>query len=85
MGKNISTRGIELLALSEEIQSQLGVQAIIEIKGLRNPCAQLEGIQKGLMQAVLDKDSQGNLIRKASVMAIVLKGGEVRAEDEIFI
>jgi MOSC domain-containing protein YiiM len=32
---------------------------------------------------VLDTDKQGNLIRKAGVMSIVVAGGEVRAGDSI--
>jgi MOSC domain-containing protein YiiM len=35
------------------------------------------------MQAVLDKDSQGNVIRRAGIMAIVLEGGEIFPGDEI--
>ena len=46
-------------------------EAIIEITGLRNPCLQLEGIQKGLMKTALDRDEDGNLIRKAGIMGIV--------------
>jgi MOSC domain-containing protein YiiM len=37
------------------------------------------------MRAVLDRDAQGNLIRKAGVMGIVLAGGKVRAGDAIRI
>jgi MOSC domain-containing protein YiiM len=32
---------------------------------------------------VLDRDAQGNLVRKAGVMGIVLAGGEVRPTDPI--
>ena len=53
--------------------------------GLRNPCAQLDGIHPGLMSAVLDKDEQGTLIRKAGVMGIVLTCGEVRPGDPIHV
>ena len=35
------------------------------------------------MAATLDRDADGNLIRKAGVMAIVLTGGEVRPSDPI--
>ena len=35
------------------------------------------------MAAVLDKDTQGNLIRKAGVMGVVLVGGEVQPSDRI--
>ena len=85
MGENISTRGINLLNLSKGTKLFLGKEAVIEITGLRNPCVQLDGIQKGLMKAVLDKDTEGELIRKAGVMGIVLKGGTVNKNDEIKI
>jgi len=37
------------------------------------------------MQATLDRDAEGNLIRKAGVMAVVIEGGTVRAGDTIGI
>lgn len=83
MGENITTRGIDLLALGVGARLHLGSEAILEITGLRNPCLQLEGIAPGLMQAVLDKDEDGRLIRKAGIMGVVIAGGEVRAGDEI--
>ena len=85
MGENVTTRGIDLLGLPVSTLLFLGTQAIVEITGLRNPCAQLNSIQEGLMAAVLDRDEQGNLIRKAGVMSIVLVGGEVRPTDLIRI
>jgi MOSC domain-containing protein YiiM len=83
MGENVTTRGIDLLTLPENARLHLGADAIVEVKGLRNPCAQLDGVQKGLMAATLDKDGDGNLIRKAGVMGIVIAGGEVRAGDAV--
>ncbi|MGH3132102.1 MAG: MOSC domain-containing protein, partial [Gaiellaceae bacterium] len=50
---------------------------------LRNPCAQLDQIQQGLMAATLGRDEHGELVRKAGVMGIVLAGGEVRPGDPI--
>ena len=82
MGENITTRGIDLLGLPTGARLRLGDEAVIEITGLRNPCKQLEGIQHGLMAAVLDRDENGALIRKAGVMAIVLVGGMVRPGDD---
>jgi MOSC domain-containing protein YiiM len=35
------------------------------------------------MAAVLDRDAQGQLIRKAGIMGVVLSGGEVRPADRI--
>jgi MOSC domain-containing protein YiiM len=83
MGENITTKGLNLLALPKGTKLHIGKTVILEITGLRNPCYQLDGIQEGLMQAVLDKDSQGNLIRKAGIMTVVLEGGQVFPKDEI--
>ena len=58
---------------------------MIEVTGLRNPCAQLDKFQKGLMAATLARDPHGNLVRKAGVMAIVLASGDVSAGDPISI
>lgn len=83
MGENVTTRGIDLLGLPKGTLLHLGESAIVEVTGLRNPCAQLDRFQLGLMAAVLDRDKQGNLIRKAGIMGIVVAGGEVRPNDTI--
>lgn len=83
MGENLTTRGVDLLALPQGARLHLGDQAVIEVTGLRNPCKQINDFQPGLMQAVLDYDSDGQLIRKAGVMAIVIAGGVVRPGDSI--
>jgi MOSC domain-containing protein YiiM len=85
MGENITTRGIDLLQLPVGTRLHLGVGAVVEITGLRNPCMQLDRIQPGLMAAVLDRDAQGNLVRKAGVMGVVISGGEVQPTDLIRI
>lgn len=83
MGENITTRGVPLLDLATGTRLYLGASAIVEVTGLRNPCTQLNDFQEGLMNAVLDHDAEGNLIRKAGVMGIVLRDGEVRPGDAI--
>jgi MOSC domain-containing protein YiiM len=83
LGENITTKGLDLIALSTGTKLQLGAEAIIEITGLRNPCIQMDRFQQGLMAAVLDKDFDGNLIRRAGVMAIVSVSGAVFPNDEI--
>jgi MOSC domain-containing protein YiiM len=85
IGENVTTRGIDLLALPTGARLRLGDTATVEITGLRNPCVQLDGFQKGLMAATLDKDPAGNLIRLAGVMGVVLIGGEVRPGDAITV
>ncbi len=85
MGENITTRGVDLLGLPTGTRLRLGESALVELTGLRNPCSQLDNYQPGLTAAVLGRDEQGNLIRKAGVMAIVLEDGEVRPGDAIDI
>ncbi|MDF2963377.1 MAG: hypothetical protein K0S39_5112 [Paenibacillus sp.] len=83
MGENITTRGIDLLGLPTGARLYIGGAALVEVTGLRNPCIQLDSFQPGLMSAVLGRDEQGNLVRKAGIMGIVLVGGEVRPGDII--
>jgi MOSC domain-containing protein YiiM len=83
MGENVTTRGIDLLGLPTGVRLRLGAEAVVEVTGLRNPCVQLDGLRPGLMQANLDRDGAGNLVRKSGVMSVVLQGGEVRAGDSI--
>ena len=83
MGENVTTRGVDLLGLPAGARLYLGEAAVVEVTGLRNPCAQLDRIQPGLMAATLDRDEHGQLVRKAGVMGIVLSGGEVRPGDRI--
>lgn len=85
MGENITTRGVDLLGLPIGARLYLGAEAVVEITGLRNPCAQLDRLQAGLMAAVLDHGEQGKLVRKAGIMGIVLAGGEVRPTDPIHV
>jgi MOSC domain-containing protein YiiM len=83
MGENVTTSGIDLLALPVGTKLRLGDAAVVEVTGLRNPCAQLDGIRPGLMKATLDRDDDGNVVMKSGIMGIVLAGGEVRPGDPI--
>jgi MOSC domain-containing protein YiiM len=83
MGENVTTRGIALLGLPTGARLHLGASAVVEVTGLRNPCAQLDRFRPGLLAAVLGRDAHGNLVRKAGIMGVVLAGGAVRPGDPI--
>lgn len=85
LGENITTRGVNLSALPAGTVLRLGADAQVELTGLRNPCVQLDRQQPGLMKALLDRDAEGRLIRKAGVMAIVRRSGQVRPGDVIAV
>lgn len=82
LGENITTRGIDLLALPRGTILRIGASVEIELTGLRNPCAQIDHFMPGLLSAVLLR-KPGQLIRRTGVMGVVRSGGVVRAEDEI--
>lgn len=84
MGENITTRGIDLLALPIGTHLTMG-EASIELTGIRNPCFQIDNFQKGLLKALIDKDDEGKPVFKSGVMGIVLRGGAVKPGDEISI
>lgn len=83
MGENVTTSGVELLGLPTGARLRLGSDAVVEVTGLRNPCKQLDELAPGLMKAVLDRNGDGELVRKSGVMGVVLRDGEVRPGDPI--
>lgn len=85
IGENLTTSGLELLRLPRGTILRIGEDAVVQITGLRNPCQQLNQFQPGLMNALLDHDEHGQLVRKAGVMGIVVAGGIVRPGDPILV
>lgn len=83
MGENVLTRGVDLLGLPTGTVVRLGSEAAVVLTGLRNPCRQLDEVRPGLMAAVLDRADDGQLVRRAGVMAIVHVSGEVCPGDRI--
>ena len=83
MGENVTTLGLDLLGLPRGARLRLGDEAVVEVTGLRNPCAQIEEFQPGLLAAVLGRDAEGRLIRKAGIMGVVIVGGTICPGDAV--
>lgn len=81
LGENVTTRGIDLLALPTGTLLRLGPVAVVEVTGLRDPCRQIDGFRDGLLKQVICRDAAGNVVRKAGVMSVVLVSGQVRPGD----
>ncbi len=64
---------------------RIGDEVVLETTGLRNPCSQIENFQTGLLDAVLDRTPDGELVRKSGIMTVVLAGGMVKADDAIIV
>ena len=83
LGENITTVGIDLINLPKGTILKIGLEAEVEITGLREPCKQIEDFQDGLLKRVISKNNSGKLDVKSGVMSIVIQGGTVRPGDKI--
>ncbi len=85
MGENVTTRGVLLLSLPVGTVPQLGPDASVELTGLRNPCVQIDALATELMRQMLGRDANGDVVRRAGVMAVVRSSGVVRPGDPITV
>ena len=85
LGENLTTHGIDLLALPRDAELRIGASVVLRVTGLRNLCPQIENFEPGLLKAVVGHDANGDVVRKAGVMSIVLAGGIVRPADGITV
>ncbi len=85
LGENVTTGGVDLLALPTGAVLALGVEALVSITGLRNPCGQIDGFRSGLLGELRRPGPDGDVVRRAGVMAVVIRGGVVRAGDRVGI
>lgn len=85
LGENITTEGLDLLALPRGTRLSFGEDAVVEVTGLRNPCVQIDRFEPGLLKQVVSTDDEGRTVRKAGVMAVVVSGGVVRPGDRVEI
>ncbi|HEY8588115.1 MAG TPA: MOSC domain-containing protein [Naasia sp.] len=85
LGENITTEGVDLLGLPRCTLLRLGTEAVVEVTGLRNPCLQIDRFEPGLLKQVVEVDANGQTVRKAGVMAVVVAGGVVKPGDSIVV
>lgn len=85
LGENITTGGVDIHDLAVGSVLRFGETALVAVTGLRNPCAQIEAFQPGLLKLVSYRDGAGVLVRRAGIMGVVVLGGVVRIGDDIAI
>ena len=91
LGENVLTAGVDLLGLPTGTLLDLG-GPVVRLTGLRNPCVLINRFRPGLLKVVLSRHDGTPLgrppsasaevasppvIRKAGVMSVVERGGEV--------
>ena len=85
LGENITTEGIDLLALPRGTRLQLGDTAEVELTVLRNPCGQIDDFQEGLKAHLQPVGDDGVRRRLSGVMSVVTAGGRIRPGDGITV
>jgi len=85
LGENITTEGLDLLALPTGTTLAIGPSALITLTGLRNPCGQINGFSEGLLSELVYNDGSGVTVRLGGVMSVVIQGGPIRAGDMIAV
>jgi MOSC domain-containing protein YiiM len=85
LGENLTTRGVDLLALPVGTLLHLGDDAVVTLTGLRNPCYQIDDCRPGVLKEVLGRDAAGEVVRRAGVMAVVTRSGRVHADDPVTV
>ncbi|MGW2492502.1 MOSC domain-containing protein [Streptomyces sp. NPDC001606] len=83
LGENITTRGLDLHGLPTGARLLIGEEAVVEVTGLRNPCAQIDNFQQGLLKQVVRRGEDGEVQYRGGIMGVVLRGGAVRPGDVI--
>lgn len=84
IGENILLDGAGLIDLPVGTSLSFGDNGVVlAVTGLRNPCAQLDRFQPGLMQACLSRNADGTLRRLAGIMAVVINGGDIALDDVV--
>ncbi len=74
--ENVATRGIDIAALVEGDQIQLGSEARVVVSHPCDPCAKMEALRPGL---------QADLEGRRGMLATVAEGGVVLSGDPIIV
>ncbi|WP_405652198.1 MOSC domain-containing protein [Streptomyces sp. NBC_00019] len=86
LGENITTRGVDLLALPTSTLLHLGDDAVIEVTGLRTPCSKINDFRTGLLGEMFALDPHSaEFTFTCGVMAVVRRSGAVHPNDPIEI
>ncbi len=83
LGENVTTSGVDLLALPAGTRLHLGDEAVVEVTGLRGPCKLINQVADGLLKAVVATGRGKEVPQRTGVMSVVVVGGIVRPGDAV--
>lgn len=83
LGENVTTRGLDLLALPEGTRLHLGADAVVQLTGLRDPCVLIDRFRPGLLPLMHPRRPGQPYRPRSGVMSVVTRGGLVHPDDPI--
>jgi len=89
LGENITTSGIDMVALPVGSVLRIGDDALVALTGLRNPCKQIRDVGDGVLKMMFVDGERygrpGEQVGRTGVMGVVLNAGEVKSGDAITV
>jgi MOSC domain-containing protein YiiM len=89
LGENVTTTGIDLVALPVGTVLRIGPDALVALTGLRNPCKQIRDVGDGVLKMMFVDGERygrpGEQVGRTGVMGVVLAGGDIQTGDEIAV
>jgi MOSC domain-containing protein YiiM len=81
LGENVTTVGLDLTKFPLGTRLRIGSSAVVELTGLRTPCALIDRFQKGLKRAMIMKHDQPRF--RCGVLGVVTATGHIAPGDRI--
>ena len=81
LGENVTTAGLSLTNFPLGTRLRMGRSAVVELTGLRTPCALIDRFQNGLKRAMIMKHEQPRF--RCGVLGVVKTTGHIRPGDLI--
>lgn len=83
LGENVTTAGLDLTKFPLGTRLRIGNSAIVELTGLRTPCALIDRFQKGLKRAMIMKHEQPRF--RCGVLGVAKATGDIAPGDPISV
>ena len=79
LGENVTTVGLALTKFPLGTRLRIGSSAVVELTGVRTPCALIDRFQKGLRRKMICESGTPKF--KCGVLGVVVAGGHVEPGD----
>src|SRR5882757_10553104 len=83
LGENVTTAGLDLTKFPLGTRLRIGSSAIVELTGLRTPCALIDRFQKGLKQTMIRKNERPRF--RCGVLGVVTATGRITPADAVTV